>query len=80
MLFQILRSFKCLSTEVAFVWLKRNMDANVRCYVVTLDGSCPTGSPRTGQAKVIGAFATNVNVAKMVLFSTTRCFRQLQLS
>lgn len=38
-LLQILGSLEGLATEVALMRLEGDVDANVRCYVVTLDGS-----------------------------------------
>jgi hypothetical protein len=65
-----LGTLESLSTEVALVGLKRDVYANVGSNMVSLDGGSSAGSPRTSKAKVIGALASNVDVAEMVLSTT----------
>ena len=67
MLFEVLRALEGLPAEIAFVWFQRNMNANVRSNVVTLDRSCPTGPPLTGQVEVVCALPTYVALAHMLL-------------
>lgn len=50
MLFQILRALEGLSTEFALVWLKRNVDTDMRGNVVALDGCGSAGAPCAGKA------------------------------
>lgn len=50
MLFEILWTFECLSTEFALMWFQWYMDPDMRCNMITLDGCCAAGAPRTGQA------------------------------
>ena len=48
-LLQILRTLEGLSAKVAFMWLQRNVDANMRGNVVALDGSSTAVPPPTSQ-------------------------------
>lgn len=67
MFLEILRAFKSLAAEVTSMRLQRHMDANVRGDMVALnDGNVAVG-PSTLQIQVVGAFATDVNFANMVL-------------
>lgn len=67
MLLQVLRAFESLSTEVALVRLQRDVDADVRGDVVTLDSRRAAVAPLTGQVQVVGAFATDVTLTNMIL-------------
>ena len=49
MLLQILRTLECLSTEIAFVWLQWDVDADVGGDVVTLDSGGAARVPTTGE-------------------------------
>ncbi len=42
---QILRPFERFTTELAFVRFERNVDSNMRGYVVAFYGSCSTRTP-----------------------------------
>lgn len=67
MLLQILGTLEALATEVTLVRLERNMDANVRGDVVTLDGCCAAIVPATGQVQIISALATDMALADVVI-------------
>ena len=67
MLLQILWSLEGLAAEVALVWLERDMYANVRCYVVTLHCGCPTCAPLACEVEIVGALATDMALAYMIL-------------
>lgn len=67
MLLEILRALECFATEVALVRLQGHMNANVRGDVITLDGGGATCAPLTGQVEVVGALATDVALADVVL-------------
>ena len=67
MLLQILRALERFATEVTLVRLQGNVDANMRCDVVALDSCRATCAPLTGQVEVVGALASDVTLAYMVL-------------
>jgi hypothetical protein len=67
MLLQVLWTLECLSTEVTFVWLQRDMDTDVRSDVVTLDSGSAAGVPSTGQVQVVCALSSDVLLTDMVL-------------
>jgi hypothetical protein len=66
-LLQILGTLERLAAEVAFMRLQRNVDANVRSNVITLDCSGAAVTPLAGQVQVVGAFAANVTLTHVVL-------------
>ena len=66
-LLQILRSLESLTAEVALMRLQRDMDTNVRRDVVTFYSRGTTITPLTSQIQVVGALATNMAFANMVL-------------
>jgi hypothetical protein len=66
-LLQILRSLEGLATEVALVRLERDMDANMRRDVITLDSGRAACAPLAGQIEIVGAFATDMSFANVVL-------------
>lgn len=66
-LLQILGALKCLSTEIAFMRLQRNVDSDVRGNVVALDGGGAAGVPATGQVEIVGAFASHMLFADVLL-------------
>lgn len=63
----ILWPFESFPTKFAPMRLQRNVNANVRRDVITLDNFNLTITPSTDQIQVIGAFAANMGVAYMVL-------------
>lgn len=67
MLLKILGTLERLSAKVALVRLERDMDADVRRDVVALDGRGAAGIPLAGQVQVVGALATNVLLADVLL-------------
>jgi hypothetical protein len=66
-LLEILWALECFATEVALVRLQGHMNANVRGDVVTLDGGGATCAPLTGEVEVVGALATDMTLADVVL-------------
>ena len=66
-LLQILGSLECLTTEVAFVRLQGHVNTNVRCDVVTLHSGSSAIAPLAGQIQVVGALATDVAFAYVIL-------------
>ena len=67
MLLEILRALEGLATEVTLVRLQRHMNTDMRGDVVTLDSGSPARIPHARQVKVVGALATDMLVADMVL-------------
>lgn len=67
MLLEILWALECFATEVALVRLQGHMDANVGGDVVTLDGGGATCAPLTSQVEVVGALATDMAFAYVIL-------------
>lgn len=66
-LLQILWALEGLSAEIAFVRLQGNVDSDVRGNVVALDGGGATGIPATGKVEVVGAFASHMLFADVLL-------------
>jgi hypothetical protein len=66
-LLEILRTLESLTTEVAFVRLKRDVNANVRGDMITLHGRRTAVTPLACQVEVVGALTANVTLANMVL-------------
>lgn len=66
MLLQVLWTLECLSTEVTFVRLQWDMDADVRSDVVTFDSGSAAGVPSTGQVQVVCALSSDVLLTDMV--------------
>ena len=69
MLLQILGPLEGLAAEVALVGLERYMDANMRSNVVTLDSSRAALVPLAGEVQVVGALATDMALADVILKS-----------
>lgn len=67
MLLEILWALECFATKVALVRLQRNMNADVRGDMVTLDGGGATCAPLAGQVEIVGALATDVALAYVIL-------------
>lgn len=66
-LLEVLWALEGLTAEVAFVRLQRDVDADVRGDVVALHGGGAAGAPLAGEVEVVGAFATDMALADMVL-------------
>lgn len=66
-LLEILRSLEGLATEVALMRLEGNVDANVRCDVIALDGCDAARTPVASQVEVVCALATDVTLAYVLL-------------
>ncbi len=66
-LLEILGALERLAAELALVGLERNMDADMRGDVITLDGGGPARVPLAGKAQVVCALATDVALANVFL-------------
>lgn len=66
-LLEILGTLEGLATEVALVRLERDVDADVRSDVVTLDGRGAAVAPLASQVEIVGALAANVTLANVIL-------------
>lgn len=69
MLLQVLGALEGFATEVAFVRLQRHMHANVRSDMIALDSSRAARAPLAGKVEVVGALATDMSFAYVVLFA-----------
>ena len=67
MLLEILRPLEGLTTKLASVRLEWYVNTDVRGDMIALYDSDTTVTPCASQVKVVGALATNVNLADMVL-------------
>jgi hypothetical protein len=67
MLLEILRALEGLATELASMWLQRDVDTDVGGDMVALHNSDATISPSTGQIQIVSTLATNMALADMVL-------------
>jgi hypothetical protein len=68
MLLQILRALERLAAEVTLVWFEWDVDSDVGGDVVALDGGGAACAPLAGQVEVVGALATDVSLADVVLW------------
>jgi hypothetical protein len=66
-LLEILGSLEGFATEVALVWLERNVHSNVRGDVITLDSRGPAVAPLACEIQIVGALAADVAFANVVL-------------
>lgn len=66
-LLQVLRPLESLATKVTLVRLQRDVNANVRSDVVTLDGGGSALIPTAGQVQVVGALTADMLVTDVVL-------------
>jgi hypothetical protein len=66
-LLQILGALEGLATEVAFVRLQGNVNANMRGNVITLYSGGTAVTPLASQIQVVCALATNMALANVVL-------------
>lgn len=66
-LLQVLRTLEGLSAEVAFVWLKRDVDSDVGSDMVALDSGGTAGVPTTGKVQVVGALPADMFLADVLL-------------
>ena len=64
---QILGALKSLTAEVALVRLQGDVNTNVRRNVITLHSRSAAVAPLAGQVQVVGALATKMAFAKVVL-------------
>jgi hypothetical protein len=66
-LLQVLRALEGFATEVTLVRLQRNVNADVRGDVVTLDGGGATCAPLAGEVEVVGTLAADMALAHVIL-------------
>ena len=66
-LLQILGALEGLLAKVALVRLQRNVHADMRRDVVSLDGSRAASAPRAGQVEIVGRLSPDMAFADMVL-------------
>jgi hypothetical protein len=67
MLLEILWALERFATEIALVRLQGHVNSNVRGDVITLDSGGATCAPLTSQIEVVGALATDVALAYVIL-------------
>jgi hypothetical protein len=75
-LLEILGPLEGLAAELALVGLERNMNANVRSDVVTLDSGGAAGVPLASEIQVVCALAANMAFAD-VFVEDLRCRKLL---
>jgi hypothetical protein len=68
-LLEILRTLESLAAEVALMRLQRDVNANVRSDVITLDRGGAAVAPLAGQIQVVGALATDMALTNVILSS-----------
>lgn len=71
-LLEILGPLESLSTEIAFVWLERNVDSNVGGNMVAFNSGSPALVPSTGEVQVVCALASDVLLANVLEESLCR--------
>lgn len=67
MLLQVLRTLEGLAAKVALMRLERDMNADVRSDVITLDRGGAASTPLASQVEVVCTFATNMTLADVIL-------------
>ena len=67
MLFEILGPLEGFPTKVTFMRLQGHMDTDVRGDMISFDHSGTTPTPVAGEVKIVGALATNMAFADMLL-------------
>ena len=70
MLLEILRPLEGLTTKLASMRLEWYVNTDVRGDMITLYDGDTTVTPCASQVKIVGALATNVSLADMVLGGT----------
>lgn len=66
-LLQVLGTLESLSAEVTFVWLERDVDANVGGDMIALDSGGTAGVPSAGEVQVVGALSADMLLADVLL-------------
>jgi hypothetical protein len=69
MLLQVLGTLEALAAEVTLVWLQRDVNTNVRRDVVALDCGGAAEVPSPGEVQIVGALASNMAFADMLVES-----------
>ena len=72
MFLEVLRTFECFATKVAFVRFQGNMDTDVRGNVITFDCRGSAATPLASQVEIVGALATDMAFTDMVLIESVR--------
>ena len=67
MLFQVLGAFERLAAKLALVWLERNVNADMRGDMVTLNSRRAALAPGARKIQVVCGFSANMDIAEMVL-------------
>jgi hypothetical protein len=67
MLLQILWALETLATEVAFVWLERDVDTNMGRDMITLYSGSAAKIPPAGEVQVVRGLAANMAFANVLL-------------
>lgn len=78
MLLQVLWTLKGLAAEVALVWLEGNVDADVRGDVIALDSRRSACAPLAGQVEVVGALASDMAFADVILVGVSRVLKGIE--
>jgi hypothetical protein len=73
MFLQILRSLEGLPTEIALVRLQGNVDSDMGCDMIALDGSGTARIPSTREVQVICALPSDMFFADVLKESFCRC-------
>jgi hypothetical protein len=69
MLLEILWTLESFTAKVTLVWLEGDMHSNMRRDMIALDSGSTTVAPLASQVQVVGAFATDMAFANVVLQS-----------
>ena len=71
-LLEILRTLESLTAEVALMRFQRHVNANVRSDVVAFDRGGAAVTPLAGQIQIVGALATDMALANVILEKSQR--------
>lgn len=74
-LLEILRPLERLAAENAFVWLEWHVNADVRGEMVALHGGGAASTPLARQVEIVGALATDMALADVVLVEGVSTYR-----
>lgn len=64
---QILGALEALAAEVTFVRFERDVYSDMGCDVIPFDSGRPAKVPPTGQVEVVGALASNMTLADVLI-------------
>jgi hypothetical protein len=74
-LLEILRTLESLTAEIALMRFQRYMHADVRSDVVALNRGGAAVTPLAGQIQIVGALATDMALANVILQKSQRTER-----